>query len=462
MRKFLVAACLGYAAILNGNAYAQNKTLCGNEVIEEQIAKDPVLKAKFDAYRAQYAEENKVMMEQEARSASKTTAGSFMIPVVFHVVLSQDQLNDLGGTAGVHARIIEQIAVLNEDFNAANADLSTIPDAFKPLIGNADISFGIAKTNPSGKGQYGVNFINKPSTFTGYDQNDFSLKRSAQGGASPWDNTRYINVWITKITTQSQGGQILGYAYNPVYAANVYGDGALGGAVIHYLTLGRRTGIGQQFYSPKAEKGRTLTHELGHFFNIWHIWGAKSSVIDTTCSNADDDGISDTPLQGKATQDCPTPFNVKIDNCKNAPHPGGVMYQNFMDYTGDPCTRMFTKEQVTRMRKEIVAGGQTPSLGSNPHLTEYPLDIPAMEYNNKFDLYPNPSSGVFNIYFTDKYNQLDNITISNVMGQTVKQIAIADQVKLDYKVDITDMPKGMYVVHLHFDQGIVSRKVVIE
>ena len=462
MKKLFAIALASSLVMFGKNVVAQSQApVCGNELIQEEINKDPYKKAYFENYFNQYVAENKAMAAESAQARSKTTAPKIypvvLIPVVFHVVMNQAQFGQILDTAGLIDRINSQILVMNEDFNNGNADLAGVPAGFQPKIGNASIQFQLARRDPQGKAKLGIVYKMQNASFTGYAAHDHSVKRNVMGGSDPWDYTKYLNVWITPILPPSSGGQILGYAYNSVYSQNTTGDPALAGVVVHYLAFGRKTAMSTNFYG-SATKGRTLTHELGHFFNIWHIWGITTPSGQSNCN--EDDGIDDTPLQEKSNTSCP--LGIKA-NCTQASDPAGEMYMNFMDYSTDACTRMFSLGQVERMRKELDdPNGQVHSLSKNPHLASWPSDVSPMEFNNKVDVGPNPSDGKFNIFFFDKYNKLDRITVTNSMGQLVKDIAVTDQQQINYNIDITSAAKGMYVVQLHFDEGIIYRKVVVQ
>lgn len=462
MKKFLTIAAASVFVFIAGNVEAQQAHICGNEVIQQEtINNDPVLKIRMDNFYENYAAENKQLSEEKARAQNKTTADyeNILIPVVFHIVLNQSQIDQMGGTQGILDRINTQLDVVNEDFSGKNADISGVPAAFQSLVGKANITFALAKRDAQGKAKLGIVYKMKDANFTGFVTQDNSVKRDVQGGSTPWDHTKYLNIWITNILpSQGQGaGQVLGYGYNADYALNVNGDAALAGVVIHYLTLGRRTGIGQNFYNSSTDKGRTLTHELGHYFNLWHIWGAAASSSSTDCF--DDDGIDDTPLQAGANVSCP--LGVKA-NCSNRPHPGGEMYMNFMDYSTDACTKMFSKGQVDRIRIETAPGGKTHTVTLNPQLAFWPSDVTAVEFNNKVDIAPNPSTGYFNIMFIEKYDELKAITITNAIGQVAKNIDVTDQQKSNYNVDISGLSKGMYIVQMSFETGVISRKLVVQ
>lgn len=458
MRNFLIAilACM----FMQVTVTAQ-QVRCGNDLLGEQLANNPATSAAYADYIEKNLEINRKVSTENDRAQAKVTAGQVLIPVVFHIILTDAEKSQLGGEAGIHDRILTQIQVLNEDFNADNADLSQVPAEFQGVIGDAQINFGVAKIGPDGKAKYGVEFLDKPAGFGGYNVYDASTKRTLggapSGGLDPWDIKRYLNVWVIKLNGSINGaGSVLGYAFNADYAQNNYGDPNLAGAVIHYLTLGRRTSVGQAFFSNGTDKGRTLTHELGHFFNVFHIWGNTAANSPSANCN-DDDGFADTPQQEDANMSCPT---FPKANCTNTT--GGEMFMNFMDYSGDRCTHMFSKDQVARIRADVEWPGTNHSLTLNPEYCFWPAGVSAVEYNNKVTVAPNPSNGIVKISILDKYNYLNNIAVTNVMGQVVTLINVTNQQKITYDLDLTSMPKGIYVIQLNFDEGMISKKVTIQ
>lgn len=443
--------------LLSGNVMIAQDRMCGNVLIEQEIKKDPVMNAKFEVFWENYVKENKEIAENIKNSANKGTA-PITVPVVFHIILNNSQISELGGEQAIYERINSQILVLNEDFNAQNSDIAGVPAAFQPVIGNAEIHFEVAKIDINNNAKYGVNFLIKDPSFVGYNAHDHSTKRTVSGGLDPWDNSKYLNVWVTNIVTTSggagAGGQILGYGYNPELARNL-GDPNLAGVVIHYLTLGRRQSVGQKFYSSSTDRGRTLTHEMGHFFKLFHIWG-NSDPNNGDC--IDDDGIDDTPRQEEATFNCPIGVQA---NCPNASHPGGKMYMNFMDYSGDRCYKMFTEGQVGRIRNELSPTGDSYGLGLNGWRGYWPTGVTEVQHFNKVVIGPNPTNGVINITFLEKKSDLNSISVYNNMGQIIKTISADKQLK-NYSIDITNAPTGLYIVHLQFDEGVISEKVVVQ
>ncbi|MFN9958897.1 MAG: M43 family zinc metalloprotease, partial [bacterium] len=98
-------------------------------------------------------------------------------------------------------------------------------------------------------------------------------------------------------------------------------------------------------------KGRTATHEVGHWLNLRHIWGDDG----TGCTGSDQ--VTDTPNAAGSNIGCPTFPRV---TCSNGPN--GDMFMNYMDYTDDACMFMFSNGQVSRMQALFATGGARASL----------------------------------------------------------------------------------------------------
>jgi Pregnancy-associated plasma protein-A/Repeat of unknown function (DUF346) len=243
-------------------------------------------------------------------------AGVSKIPVVVHVVWNSAAQNISD------AQIQSQIDVLNKDFRATNADIAQTPSVFQPLIGDAQIEFFLA---PNG-------IVRKQTTVTSFGADD-KVKAASTGGSDPWPTDKYLNLWVCNL-----GGGLLGYAQFPG------GPAATDGVVVTYTGFGT-TGTAQAPF----HKGRTATHEIGHFLNLNHIWGDDGQG----CSGTDN--VADTPNQGGGNFGTPTFPHV---SCNNGPN--GDLFMNYMDYVDDPVMVMFTKGQVTRM--EAALAGPRASL----------------------------------------------------------------------------------------------------
>ncbi len=288
-------------------ATAQAPHRCGSmEHQAAQIHENPLAAKGYQKARsvaAAYAANNPI----ESRAL-------ITIPVVVHVVYKTTAANISD------AQIASQMAVLNEDYGGTNADSTLIPTVFKPLFANTRIQFCLAKQTPTGAATTGI--VRKTTTVTSFNTND-AVKKTTTGGDDAWDATKYLNLWVCDL-----GNSLLGYAQFPG------GPNLTDGVVIHYKYFGR----GGTAISP-YNKGRTATHEVGHWLGLYHIDG------DQTCG---DDGIADTPTQNTLNYGCPTFPHI---SCNNGPN--GEMFMNYMDYVDDDCMMMFSRGQGAMARSVI-------------------------------------------------------------------------------------------------------------
>lgn len=325
------------------------------EAYEELFRTVPGFKEQFEANQARIAQ----LAAQN--SSMRTTAINDTVPVVIHVILSA-----ANHALATDAIMQSQIDVLNEDFNGRNADSTRIPAAFKPLFGKMGITFMLAKTSPTNTLTNGIERRTSTVTYTAGTADQ--AKSTASGGLDAWDPTKYLNLWVVDFGTTG----LLGISVFP-------GDPRplnLHGFVCDYRAFGR----GGAFLYPEFNRGRTTTHELGHFWNLRHIWGDDG----TACTGSDfpattlPAGTDDTPNQAGATlgnPDVPGTGTVRIDAC--SPAAPGIMYQNYMDYSDDVALVMFTAGQATRME-----GALTVSLDRRPVLSSLTYQPPVVVPND--------------------------------------------------------------------------------
>jgi len=337
----LLTACL-----LLQYSFAQDsggKRRCSTMEVLNRKMKDPAFKAEFEANRQR-------MYKSSVLNAAKTAAINDTIPVVVHIIMaSPETVTD--------ATCQSQIDVLNEDYQGKNADTTRIPAAFKPLFGRGNITFMLAKTSPEGLPTSGIERRVNNITFTA--DNDYDAKHYASGGMDGWDTKRYFNMWVVKFTDGT-----LGISVFPGTPGDPYEHG--------YLCDYRSWGRGPSYLYSEYNKGRTASHEIGHFFNLYHIWGDDDDATNK-CLASDFDGPNaswdDTPNQAIETYDnpdLPGTGTVVTDACATtAP---GIMYQNYMDYTNDIALVMFTKGQWKRMEDAIQnSPDRNPLLTSNAY-----------------------------------------------------------------------------------------------
>ena len=198
-----------------------------------------------------------------------------IIPVVVHVIHD-------GGTNNISdAQIQSQIDVLNEDFRKKIATNG---------YGNGvdtEIEFCLAKKDPQGKCTNGIVRINSPLS------NHQTYQRSQLKLLSYWDNTLYLNMYVVKNINNGSG--ILGYSSFPGGPANE------DGIVVRHDYYGK---IG----TAASSLGRTTTHEIGHWFGLYHTFNGGCGI--DTC--ADGDLVCDTPPAANPNFGCPT-----INSCSN-------------------------------------------------------------------------------------------------------------------------------------------------
>ncbi len=228
------------------------------------------------------------------------------VPVVVNVVHRSD------GQNVSLTQIRGQIAVLNRDFARRNKDRTKVPDPWKGLAADTWIRFKLAK-------------VTRTKTTRSSFSTDDSVKRAAGGGIPPFEPDTHLNLWVCAL---SNG--VLGYAQFPG------GPAKTDGVVIDYRAFGTRGTAAAPF-----DLGRTATHEVGHYFNLRHIWADTED-----CSGSD--FVADTP--NAAGPNFGTP-SFPVVSCGNGPH--GDMFMNYMDYVDDAAMFLFTAQQVTRMRTAL-------------------------------------------------------------------------------------------------------------
>ena len=251
------------------------------------------------------------------------------IPVVVHIVYNKASENIS------ESQIKKQIEILNEDFRARNSDRKKTPKNFKQLIADARIEFALADTNPSGEATSGIirtktsikSFpkAKVPSGKSNTPYIEAELKRKDTGSAA-WPNDDYLNIWVCNMNFDP-----LGFATFP--GASSWRDGV----VVDVKCFGVSKKNNKNF-----NKGRTCTHEVGHYLDLIHIWGDGGN----SCNRSDN--VNDTPNQQKENYGKPKYPSV---SCKNGPD--GDLFMNYMDYVDDAAMFMFTKGQVKRMRSSL-------------------------------------------------------------------------------------------------------------
>ena len=487
--KRLLFILAGAALALSYPAGAQQRRSCGTpEMHKAMIAQDPSWAEKLAAQRASLQQiADDYITQQKSGALEKTTATS-AVPVIFHIIVDSEQFNEMGATAGIIKRVDSQIAILERDFNKKNPDSTSIPSSWKALYGNVGIHFGLARKDPNGHCTPGYEI--KIISSSGYSDQimAFASAKSASTGLASWDVTKYYNVWCINFS----GSSLLGITV-PRSQYSFYGGVNNVGVCILYSTLGK-TATGAGTFPSQYNLGRTLTHETGHFFEIWHPWGDDGaggvSAVDTgTCPWAAsgcgpgtglDDGLSDTPPESQAIYGTPT-YTITggtINDCcqmqsTTNKQPIGIACLSYMDYTDDDAMHLFTPMQAAVMASMALvapggsgttagagAVGESYSLTQNPSLLACPTEVSGIEADGKLNIYPNPSTGQTNISIDETNDELNEIAVYNIVGQQVA--GVKGSKKEYYSIDLSTMSKGIYIVKCNFASGSVTKKILLQ
>ena len=423
-----------FALLIVQLGFAQNRT-CGMEQEMARIMADPQLKQDYLERQARFQVEYDKLLAKEIAMRNgdanevNSPAVTIRIPVAVHYP-----------TAGAASAAVKtclrtlaqnQINILNADYNAANADLSLWTggaSAFYPgvNVGNMDVQFVLATQNhPAGTGL--VNGDVAVTFGTDYIGSGNISCTNGCNSDSTWGG--YMNFVVTNLA-----GGLLGFS-------PIMGSPAAGNAVIMDNNA-FASGSGCTGFVPGApfNKGRTTTHELGHFFNLSHTFGNG-----TGCPTSD--GVSDTPQVGVETYGCPA--NGSVPGCVSGQ---SSLTMNYMDYTDDACMYMFTNGQKVRALAYI-----------NSISSQFLTNVLANDdfVKNNFSVYPNPNNGSFTIqlgelvdsYSVQIYDSTGRVIIENEYNQTSE---LTQTIKMD------SPSTGVYFVSIKSNDGVTVKKIIVE
>lgn len=230
------------------------------------------------------------------------------IPVVFHVIQDTSGNGFLGA-----ATLQDQIDVLNEDFQA----LAGSPGA---LGIDTRIRFHLATHDPLGNPTIGITYT---TNNTWYQDNGSYWNTLA------WDTHRYLNVYTNGLPGY--------FGYVPDWPQGGIVGQKLDRVVVWWEAVGKAPTSGWPL-----NLGRTLTHEVGHYFGLDHPFAGGCASAAACHTNGD--LICDTNPQSTETFGCPA--SKATCGSTDAIH-------NYLDYSDDACLYGFTPEQVNRMRCTI-------------------------------------------------------------------------------------------------------------
>jgi hypothetical protein len=411
-------------------ALAQQRT-CGSQEFMQTIINDPVKRAAYIEQQSKFELE----LQRLESNALRSTNALIRIPVAVHYP-----------TAGTVTEAIKtclrrlaqkQIDILNADYNAANTDISiwnNNDSALFPGIstGNLNVQFVIATQNHPAEsglldGELAVTF--------GTDFIGSGVLNCSNGCNEDLTWAGYMNIVVTNIS-----GGVLGFSPlggQPQFGRTVVIDNNSFGAT---LSPSPTTCSNFAPTSP-YNKGRTLTHELGHFLNLSHTFQACDGA---NCATSGD-RVCDTPSANAAAYGCPGLGTVS--GCVDT-----QLTMNYMDYTDDACMYMFTAGQATRMLawyNSIKTQLSTTALSNETFL------------ENQFSIYPNPNKGSFTIEFKELANSF-SVEVFDITGKTIYENNYDQSANPSQMINLDNVNSGIYFINVKSDKGLVTKKLVIE
>lgn len=417
--------------------------ICGNDLFSAMLRKHhPALQDNIDA-----------TFESALRAGTPRNNEPLVVQVVVHVVWKEavENLED--------SIILDQIRVLNEDFNRRNADTVNLRTAFQPEAGSPGIQFELADVI---RVQTDVDFA---VDILGSNLLP-EVKHSALGGSDAFDTDQYLNIWVCKIQPiEIFGivvGQILGFAFPPNNLSNwPENSGAPtpdeDGVVIDYRVFGSNNP--NPIENPDGSgnitvRGRTPVHEVGHYFGLRHIWGDGGILGPNDCAQSD--GIEDTPYaNAQSAFDCDTTKNTcaQVEAHYGTDMPD--LIENYMDYASEDCMNMFTRNQATLMQNVL--------LGPRSGLLNPFSAVSDLRDEMALRIVPNPADGEFAVKFETNSNTDGAVRILDAHGRVIMSRERLTLSPGAHTISFDERPlaPGMYFVEIRTTQGAMAEKMIV-
>lgn len=404
--------------IFSKDSIAQTKT-CGMLEYMNQQLQDPEFERVYQKSQAKFREALARRLTSNGTNFNRLTP--IIIPVAVHFPEAQES-----DRACLEALAQNQIDILNADFTASNSDAnlwSTASSFYSGINhGIANIEFRIATQNhPPGLDEELLE--DSPAVTIGYNfgnGNDQDLNWSG-----------YMNFLVKDI-----GEGFLGYS-------PLAGQVSAGQSVVMNLGyFGSGAGCPDSGIVPGApyDLGRTVTHELGHFYNLDHPWGG-----DGGCDL--DDGIADTPNISDANFGCPTDGDVAACEPNEK-----ALTMNYMDYVNDACMYMFTEGQITVVESYL-----------ETIKDDFKSDVLSVhsEVFEAFSIYPNPNKGSFNVKFQAASNGNVIIQICDIRGRKIYNNTFETNYNFNQSINLENIQSGVYLMTISRGSDHQTRRILI-
>lgn len=311
-----------------GQIDSSKTAACGFGLLwQQQRVQDPLFVKRLNQSEAIFQQQ--LAKQQGARVAAETI---YTLPVVVHVIHNGEAVGTANNPSD--ASIQAMISVLNAGFRKTFSQSGGV---------DIGIQFQLAIRSPQCGNTSGINRING-SGVTNYTSGGIAV--GTYGGSadevavkalSRWPNTDYINIWVVnKINGSANGG---GFAFFPEY------NSALTDGIV--VTAGTVNG-----------SNKTIVHEMGHVFNLYHTFHDYDNGNETTCPPS-----TSCTTTGDRVCDTEPVLNITCGVTSNTCTGGAfqiadasmnyTVLNNYMGYTN--CQWMFTQGQKDRMRAALLA-----------------------------------------------------------------------------------------------------------
>ena len=355
----------------------------------------------------------------KSHEGSQTERAVVTIPVVVHVIWNKNEENI------PNEQILSQIDVLNEDFRAGNVEIPGIPTVFQDKIADVEIEFCLASKDPNGNATTGVTRTYTDNTAgIGGTTN---IHYTNLGGKDAWNPEEYLNIWVAKFA-----GGVGGVSSFP-------GEGPLAedGIQIDYRQFGTINA------GPPYHLGRTCTHEIGHYFNLEHVWGPSIN----SCCDADD-FVADTPNACETyLSQCPT---HPVISCTQPD-----MFMNYLFYTDDDCMGMFTNGQKARMLATL--NTMRTGLLTSDACGLVAATEPAMSFRLK--IFQNPANETLGFEVQCDQAGQWQATLADFTGKKLVSKKIPANLRQTF--ELGNLPAGVYFLMCENGEKRLGEKVLI-
>ncbi|MFN3917238.1 MAG: M43 family zinc metalloprotease [Flavobacteriales bacterium] len=342
--RLLLVSVIFLPSIYTANSQNEEAVIApchSTERMDELFKKHPQYKALYEKshqHRMKMLEENLDDFSSDSRGVVYT------IPVVFHVLHA-------GGIENIsNEQIFDALSILNRDFRKLNSDVNNVNPVFAPIAADIEVEFVMATIAPDGTCFNGITRTFTTLTHNGSD-GQMQVNAVVSGNdvyQGNWRGDRYLNIYVC-----NNIGGAAGYTFFPWgNGQHMFYDGI-------FMLQSYTGSIG----TSNVSRSRTLTHEVGHWLDLPHLWGYTNSPNDP--SNCfDDDDVADTP-NTVGWQSC----NTNGLTCDGINKPLGTIdnVENYMEYAY--CAKMFTEGQKSRMRNTLVNSQGRNNIWTNSNLT---------------------------------------------------------------------------------------------